>query len=326
MVVLEVKDVSRNDARGFRLDNINIQLKTSERLAIVGETGSGKSTLLKIIAGITNPDDGMVVFEGERVKRVPEEKLIPGHPGISYLSQYFELPKHLRIHQVLEYANELQEEDASQLFALCRIGHLLERRTDELSGGEQQRVALARLLIGAPHLLLLDEPFTNLDMSLKATLRQVLHDISSRLAITTVLVSHDPGDTLSWATRFIVLRDGRIVQEGDAYSVYYQPADEYVAGLFGTYNLLDDAQLEMLSPSDKRPGARLFIRPSQIGISHNPASGARATILSSQFFGNYYELRLLMNDARLVARSTSSGHRAGDEVFVFLEKRTPWHL
>ncbi|HEY8968242.1 MAG TPA: ATP-binding cassette domain-containing protein, partial [Puia sp.] len=143
------------------LGDVRMVLSKGWRMAVAGETGSGKTSLLKTIAGLM--PGGRVFFEGQRVLG-PLEKLIPGHPGIAYLSQQFELPQHLRIEQVLEYANELPEEEAQELFRVCQIDHLMKRKTHQLSGGERQRIALAKLLIAAPRLLLLDEPFSNLDM------------------------------------------------------------------------------------------------------------------------------------------------------------------
>src|SRR5690606_32752154 len=116
--------------------------------------------------------------------------------------------------------------------------HLLTRRTDELSGGERQRIALAKLLITSPQLLLLDEPFSNLDMMHRIVLKKVLKKISKQLSITCILVSHEPSDVLAWADKVIVIRNGIIVQKGTPKNIYTCPVDEYTAGLFGPYNFI----------------------------------------------------------------------------------------
>ena len=227
------------------LENIHFTLQKNQRLAIAGETGSGKSTLLKIIAGLAAPkpaantpeasaNQGAAFFEGVKVLP-PQERLIPGQPGIAYLSQHFELWHNYRVAEVLDYNNDLEPTDAQNLYRLCHIDHLLSRRTDQLSGGERQRIALARLLVRPPRLLLLDEPFSNLDMNHKRTLKAVLQNIAKAFGITTILVSHDPYDTLTWAEKIIVLKDSRIVQQGPPREVYTTPKDEYVAGLLGDY-------------------------------------------------------------------------------------------
>ncbi|HVV04925.1 MAG TPA: ABC transporter ATP-binding protein, partial [Puia sp.] len=257
------------------LGDVRMGLPKGWKMAVAGETGSGKTSLLKTIAGLM--PGGRVFFEGQRVLG-PLEKLIPGHPGIAYLSQQFELPQHLRIEQVLEYANELPEEEARELFRVCQIDHLMKRKTHQLSGGERQRIALAKLLIASPRLLLLDEPFSNLDMIHKEVLKSVIRDIGRKLDITCMLVSHDPLDTLSWADEILVLRDGKVVQQGPPMQVYQAPVDEYVAGLFGKYNLIDGR----------------IVRPEQIALFSTMQPGAlRGRIETVSFWGSFYETVVL---------------------------------
>ncbi|HYC87430.1 MAG TPA: ATP-binding cassette domain-containing protein, partial [Chryseosolibacter sp.] len=142
MVLLNVSGVSKNGTDGeMVLDHVSFRQQPLQKLAIAGETGSGKTTLLKIIAGLAQPDAGHVLFENARVAG-PDEKLVPGHPHIAYLSQHFELPKFLRVEQVLEYANNFVDDEAQTLFEICEISHLLQRKTADLSGGEAQRIAL----------------------------------------------------------------------------------------------------------------------------------------------------------------------------------------
>ncbi|RYG01675.1 MAG: ABC transporter ATP-binding protein [Chitinophagaceae bacterium] len=234
MEFLKVKGIGKKNERGFELKNISFTQARQHNIAIAGETGSGKTTLMKIIAGLVQPGSGDVFFEGEKVIG-PDYKLIPGHKGIVYLSQLFELPHFLRVEQVLEYANEWSEEKARRLFELCRITHLFKRRTDELSGGERQRIAIARLLIMDPKLFLLDEPFSNMDPANKDLLKNIIQDISIELKISFIMISHDPVDSLSWADEMIIMRDGEIIEKKTPYEVYNNPASEYTAGLFGKY-------------------------------------------------------------------------------------------
>ncbi|MDO6430765.1 ABC transporter ATP-binding protein [Flavitalea sp. BT771] len=286
------------------------------KLAVAGETGSGKTTLLKTIAGLAQPDKGEVLFEGRRVLG-PAEQLIPGHPGIAYLSQQFELPQHLRVEQVLEYANELPVEDAKVLFRLCRIDHLMKRKTHQLSGGERQRIALAKLLIGSPRLLLLDEPFSNLDMIHKEILKFVIRDIGQRLDITCILVSHDPLDTLSWADEILIMREGRIVQQGAPQEVYLRPETEYVAALLGKYNLLVAGN-----------GKQLFVRPEHFKVGKKAFPGAlRGVIRSITFWGSFYEIEILQEAGSvLIARVVENDLAAGDAVFILPPWDGVWYL
>src|SRR6201991_2798823 len=167
----------------LQVDGLNGRISFTQekgrKLAIAGETGSGKSTLLKMIAGLAEVRTGEVRFGGTRVLG-PLERLIPGQPGIAYLSQHFELWNNYRVEEVLSYANDLSVEEASALYEIVRIDHLLSRRTDQLSCGERQRIALSRLLVKPPRLLLLDEPFSNLDRTHKVILKEVIRDIGER--------------------------------------------------------------------------------------------------------------------------------------------------
>ncbi|HVW58386.1 MAG TPA: ABC transporter ATP-binding protein [Puia sp.] len=298
------------------LGGVNFTQAKGRKIAVAGETGSGKTTLLKTIAGLAQPGKGKVLFEGQRVLG-PAEKLVPGHPGVAYLSQQFELPQHLRIEQVLEYANELPEEDAMALFRVCRIDHLMKRRTSQLSGGERQRIALARLLIGAPRLLLLDEPYSNLDMIHKEIFKSVVRDIGKKLDITCILVSHDPMDALSWADEILVIRDGRTVQQAVPRKIYRQPSNEYVAALFGKYNLLEAGN-----------GKRLFVRPEQFKVGKKAFPAAmKGKVTAVSFWGGFYEVEVLSESGGvLIAQTMENGLAAGDAVFLLPPWDEVWYL
>jgi ABC-type Fe3+/spermidine/putrescine transport system ATPase subunit len=327
MNFLQVAGVSKREGKGFELQQISFNQPQFRQIAIAGETGSGKSTLLKLIAGWISPDAGEVRFEDVRILKIPEEKLIPGHPGISYLSQHFELPNFLTVEQVLSYANVLTDEEAATIYEVCHISHLLGRRTDQLSGGEKQRIALARLLITSPKLLLLDEPFSNLDMIHKNILKAVIRDLGSRLGITGILVSHDPQDTLSWADEIIVLKEGQIVQQGPPAQIYGQPVNEYVAGLFGKYNLVPAAKAAAFAalPGIHPGGKRLLIRPEHFSITA-ANEGLAGHVQQLLFFGSYYEMEVLLNGQLLTVRTKAPKAAPGDTIYLSLSPDQVWYL
>ena len=327
MFLVEVIGIEKKEERGNGLSNINFTQKKLEKIAIAGETGSGKSTLLKIIAGLGQPDGGKVLFEDKRVKG-PLEELIPGQKGIAYLSQDFALPHFLTVEQVLIYATPLpdalaeKDEVAKELYATCKIAHLLNRRTDQLSGGEKQRVALTKLLLTQPRLLLLDEPFSNLDMLHKSLLKSVINEISDRLNITCTLVSHDPLDSLSWADTILVMKDGAIVQHATPEEIYKQPINEYVAGLFGKYNLLPSSiSKALLGARDKTKGREgLFIRPENFVITKSQKDlSAKGIVQKVSFFGSYYEIEIKVEGVVITVQTQSQLYLLkGEGVFVSL--------
>ena len=328
MSLLRVSGISIQEKGDYTLQDISFSQEEFQNIAIAGETGAGKSTLLKIIAGLVQPDAGEVFFEDRKVIG-PLEKLVPGHPGISYLSQHFELPKSIRVEQVLKYANTLPDEEAEILYGICRINHLLPRRTDHLSGGEKQRIALAKLLISSPKLLLLDEPYSNLDAVHKNVLKFVIRDIGERLKITCILTSHDPLDTLSWADEVLVMKAGQVLQKGTPEQIYRQPVSEYVAALFGSYNLLLPAQAKAFSglPGIKLDGKQMLIRPENLRIVEKGKQALAGKVNNVTFYGSYYELDVFLPGDTTVTVKTAEGNIAkGDTLYISLSPDKVWYL
>jgi ABC-type sulfate/molybdate transport systems ATPase subunit len=317
MKFLDVLSVSKRGTDRHILKAVSLSQKRGEKIAVAGETGSGKSTLLKIVAGLAQADSGTVEFEEQKVPGAME-KLVPGHPRIAYLSQHFELQKFLRVEQVLEYANALSNEESSRLYRICQIDHLLGRKTDQLSGGERQRIALARNLVTRPGLLLLDEPFSNLDMPHKNTLKQVIEDISGELDISMILVSHDPADTLSWADRILVLKDGQVTQWATPYEIYRTPVDAYTAGLFGKFNTVEP-------PDTLRLGAEgfpSFIRPEDLRLVVDGYPGINVVVSDVRYFGSHYEIDVRWEKKACVVSMPGNSMRVGDKVVLQLAKAT----
>ena len=313
MTFLKVSGLRIRKEEGYALNDVSFSQARLQKIAIAGETGSGKSSLLKAIAGLNQPDEGEVLFNGEHVLGAGE-RLVPGHPAIGYLSQHFELPKSLRIEQVLQYANKVPDTVAHTLYDVCEITHVLSRKTDHLSGGERQRVALAKLLIGSPQLLLLDEPFTNLDMVHKTILKSVIDDIGHRLNITCMLVSHDPDDTLPWADEIIVMKDGRIVQKDTPQNIYRLPANAYAAGLFGTFNLLTPSQSSHMSGG---VGGPVIARPEDFCLSRTDNTGWGGEVREVRFLGSYREIVVALAENTLTVKVLAgSDFREGEKVYV----------
>lgn len=321
MSLLQVAHISKQIDSIVLLNDINFTQQPAQKIAIAGATGSGKTTLLKIIAGWMQPDSGEVLLDGVRIKG-PEEKLMPGHPRIAYLSQHFELLNHYRVAELLEMNQHLTDSEAEKIYAICRINHLLQRWTHQLSGGEKQRIALARLLVAAPQLLLLDEPYSNLDAIHTAILKMVVEDISARLTITCLLVSHDPVDILPWADELLLLQEGKLIQHGTPLEVYHQPANEYAAALLGNYTVLDAALVRAFSvlsgvPVDK---VNKYIRPGHFKIVANKKEGLKATVEKVHFMGDYCEVTACIAGNNILIHTTESHLKKGDTIYLSLYK------
>jgi ABC-type Fe3+/spermidine/putrescine transport system ATPase subunit len=326
MDILTVTNLSLSENGFSALQPISFTQKVGQRLALAGESGAGKSTLLQLVACLIQPTTGTVQANGSRV-RGPQDVLVPGHPGVAYLSQKSDLPQFLRVEQVLRYANKRPEAEAQGVYELCRIAHLMLRRTDQLSGGEQQRVALARLLLGAPQLLLLDEPFSNLDRTHKRLLQSTIEELGTRLGITCLLVSHDAADVLGWADEILVLHRGRLVQQGSPEQLYHQPVDEATAALFGDYTLLTGRARRALLPGRRfKKDTALLVRPEQLQLRPASDGGAVGTVRAVRFLGSYWEVEVVLMEQNVRVRMDTASLRPGDKTSVSLAAGTGWNI
>jgi ABC-type sugar transport system ATPase subunit len=317
MTLLEVQHISKQAGEKMIVNDISFKQEALQNIAIAGESGAGKTTLLKMISGHAQPTSGRIFFDSKRVIG-PEEKLLPGHKQIAYLSQDHDLLHNYRVEELIWFENQLSHKEAATLFEVCQVDHLLKRRTAELSGGEQQRIALCMLLTKCPKLLVLDEPFSNLDPVHKNILKTVIEDIGKRLQITCILTSHDPHDTLSWADEIIVMKDGKIIQQGAPETIYHNPVNEYVAGISGRYNLLKPDQAAWFGI--KANSESVIIRPERLNMSETASDGVKGTIEKITFFGSCYEAEILVNKIKIIVKTNLDNLKTGLEVWVRLQQ------
>jgi iron(III) transport system ATP-binding protein len=324
MVLLDVNGLGREEKSGFAVRDIHFLQEQYQQIAIVGETGSGKTSLLKMIAGLQQPDRGEILFKGIRVKG-PLEKLLPGHPGIAYLSQHFELRNNYRVEEELEARNLLTEKEAQAIYDVCRITHLLKRRTDQLSGGERQRIVLARLLTTSPSLLLLDEPFSNLDRHHTHIIKEVLKDLTEQWKISCIMVSHDAEDLLAWAHRVIVMREGQLIQDGTPETVYEKPVDAYTAALLGDFNLIEPGLSALLLPDlEALPAGKYrMLRPERISLTALDDSPVKAIVKEVQYCGSHYFV-LVEAGGQMLKVSTVQPLNKGDRFGLSLSPGHAW--
>ena len=317
MDLIEATHLTKRLSGRLAVDDVSFQLQHGSQMGLIGETGSGKSTLLKMIAGLLTVDKGGVTIDGERVLG-PDEKLLPGHPSIGYLSQFFELRNHYRVEEELDYSNLMDEGEALELFTLCKIDHLLPRWTSEVSGGERQRIVLAKKLIARPSLLLLDEPFSNLDLIHKNILKKVLLEVKNKLDLTIVIASHDPQDILSWADHVLVMRSGSIVDQGSPFVLYHQPASIYVASLLGPINIVSEHVAMRLGLTNRFSSAEFFLRPERIRINTVDAEGVDAGVMEIKFAGSFYLISVLILEEVVVVSTTCCEWKVGDKIKIMV--------
>lgn len=225
------------------LESITFGINENKITAIIGESGSGKSTLLKTIYGLIEPDSGEVRYKGWLVP-TPKDKLIPGHDAMKLVSQNFE---DLNIYAKVwdNIASQLSNTDlrykevrTTEMLEKLRIDHLAQHRVSDLSGGEKQRVAIARALINEPEVLLLDEPFNQVDAAFRDNLQQDICNIVKESNLTVLIVSHDPAEVLAMADNLLVLKNGKLIDQGSPMQVYYEPKHPYSATLLAKSNII----------------------------------------------------------------------------------------
>jgi iron(III) transport system ATP-binding protein len=326
---LQVANLTAKIADHTALENINFGLNAGEKLGIMGHTGSGKSTLLRAIAGLVQPNSGAVYLNGERIAG-PMEKLIPGHPKIAYLSQYFELRPNYFVHEQLEYANTLPSNDAKAIYDVCQIAHLLGRKTTELSGGERQRIALARLLTMQPQLLLLDEPFSHLDHEHRQVIKQVIESAAHRFNLACILVSHEPADVLPWANRMLIIEKGRLAADGSPMQLYHHPTTPSQALLLGEALLATPVQYALLSGqqwNNTEPNRLFVIRPEHLEINTHEGR-VEAVLVKASFMGSFWKLQLQATgfNQPIVAYSKNNDQIKGAKVFISANKQHFWEV
>ncbi len=237
MAQIELHQVSKAFAPGApALDRIDLVIAEGERLVVLGPSGSGKTTLLRLIAGLETPDAGTIRIGGRDMAGVP-----PHRRDVSMVFQNPALYPHLSVFENLAFglrargiARAERRRRVHAVAEMLGVGRLLDRRPAGLSGGERQRVALGRAVVREPRVLLLDEPFSNLDDPLRAALRGELVELHRRFGSTVVHVTHDQGEALSIGQRLAVVHEGRIMQVDTPEGIYERPAQRFVASFVGS--------------------------------------------------------------------------------------------
>ncbi|MER9297970.1 ABC transporter ATP-binding protein [Mesorhizobium sp. M0621] len=301
MSFLEISGLHKRYGPVAALAGVDLSVASGSRTAIVGPSGCGKTTLLRLIAGFEAPDQGRITLDGEVLAN--GGAAVPAHRrGIGVVAQDGALFPHLTIADNIGFGMARGEDKrAERIVELAYIVGLdkaiLKRRPHELSGGQQQRVALARAMAMKPRLMLLDEPFSALDTGLRASMRKAVAELLEVAGITTILVTHDQAEALSFASQVAVMRDGKFSQVGTPRDLYFKPKDRMIAEFLGDAIILPakisggfaNSPLGRIAvdTNDSRDVARIMLRPEQIALKRTSREGMSGT--SDMLFGEVTE-------------------------------------
>lgn len=266
---LKIENISKIFEKERGIKNISFQLEKGELVSFLGPSGCGKTTLLNIIGGFVKNDSGSIYLEGKDITEYPPEKR-----EIVTVFQNYALFPHMNVVENVKYGlkyrgynKEEQIKLAKEYLKIVGLEGYEKNSVGELSGGQQQRVALARALVLQPKILLLDEPFSNLDAKLKIAMREEIKELQKRLGISMIFVTHDQEEALSISDRIVVMSNGEIVQIGKPEEIYYSPKNRYVAEFIGKINFLEIGNK----------------RPEEIKMRRN--NSGDAIILNREFMG-----------------------------------------
>lgn len=320
------------------LENIDLTVRRGEIICLVGRSGCGKSTLLRIIAGVETPDAGSVMMNGREIAG-PTTFMEPEKRRIGFVFQDYALFPHLTVEQNVLFGLKGQPKAQARARAADMIEHvrltdLAKRYPHTLSGGEQQRVALARALAPKPDILLMDEPFSNLDRGLRDSVREETLGLLRELKTTAIMVTHDPEEALSAGDRVVLMQQGRIVQIGTGYEVHDHPVSRYAADFFCAFNKVEGTVRNghLATPVGDFPhmgafgeGSRAYayIRPSAISLADgNGGDGVSGRITHRVFMGEIEQVSVSVDGLAqaLRVRSMNRSPANADHVTLSIAK------
>ncbi|MCP1651600.1 ABC transporter ATP-binding protein [Pseudomonas nitroreducens] len=312
MSFLSVETLNKSYGTTTVFQDIDFAAERGEFVTLLGPSGCGKSTLLRCIAGLTPVDSGRILLDGEDI--VPKS---PQKRGIAMVFQSYALFPNMTVEQNVGFGLRMHKVAAAEsaqrvaeVLEMVELGPLASRYPHQLSGGQCQRVALARSLVTRPRLLLLDEPLSALDARIRKHLREQIRRIQQELKLTTVFVTHDQEEALTLSDRIVLMNAGRIVQSGDAETLYTAPQNAFAAGFIGNYNLLDAAQATTLL--DRPFRQQVAIRPESLRLSVEPGQGIPVRVLSHSLLGNVIRYRV---DASGVELTVDALNRSAERLY-----------
>lgn len=298
-MLLEINNLHFSHTKDKPLfNNLNIKFEEGKIIALAGESGCGKSTLLNLIYGLLDWESGEIIFNGTQLYG-PKGNLVPGEAEMKFVAQNFDLMPYSTVAEnVGKFISNIdlkkKKETVTELLEVVGLEEFADILPKYLSGGQQQRVAIARALSVLPKLLILDEPFSNLDFPRKIELREKLFRYVKEHHISLIISTHELQDIMPWLDQIVILQEGRLIQNESPEETYKNPYNTYVAKLFGEVNIFNENEISAFQLS------KFSYYPKEIIISEN---GFEAEVLESRFAGNHYWNKLKLKDKELVVYS-----------------------
>lgn len=287
--MLEIKNISFTYIENPVIKNVSFEITKGQNVAVIGESGCGKSTLLKLIYGLYDLDEGEIAYDNKPIFG-PKRNLVPGEDYIKYLAQDFDLMPYISVEEnVGKFLSNIYKDKkkarVQELLEMVEMAEFAKVKAKYLSGGQQQRVALARVLALEPEIILLDEPFSQIDSFRKNALRRNLFSYLKQKGITCIIATHDSTDALSFSDETIVMQNGKVLTKGNSKDLYENPTNKYVASLFGEVNELKLSQLIALDGVDEA----LLLYPHQLKVVDN---GMMQVVVKQCYFkGSHYLIK-----------------------------------
>ncbi|MEY2630298.1 MAG: Vitamin import ATP-binding protein BtuD [Bacteroidota bacterium] len=305
--MLQVQDISFSYLDQTTISNLSFQLEKGKNLAIIGESGCGKSTLLKLVYGLYDLDEGRIFWNDNEVLG-PKYHLIPGMEYMKYLAQDFDLMPFITVAEnVGKYLSniyaDVKQARIAELLEIVEMTEFATTKAKYLSGGQMQRVALARVLALEPEVLLLDEPFSHIDNFRKNSLRRKLFAYLKEKQITTIVATHDSSDVLSFADAVLVMQKGQIIASDSPENLYQNPTSKYIASLFGDVN-----EIEI-------NGNKQYVYPHQLQVVAE--SDWAVTVQQSYYKGSHYLVEAEI-DGQKIFFDSSKSFPSGTVVYLII--------
>jgi putative spermidine/putrescine transport system ATP-binding protein len=332
---LRIEGLTKRFGTTPAVDSVSLEIPRGDLLALLGPSGSGKTTTLRLLAGFETPDRGRILVEGENITN-----LAPAARHFGMVFQHYALFPHLDVGENVGFGLEAQRVSTAErarrvreALELVELGGLERRPVGALSGGQQQRVALARALAPAPRVLLLDEPLSNLDPSLRERTRRELRALIQRIGITTILVTHEQEEAFDLAEHIALLQRGRLEQLGTPETLYDRPRTPFVAGFIGRASALPvrviahgesvarvelpgGVQWEVTHPEPLEGGCVLYVRPEALRLAAPQAGLLSGTVVERRFLGAAALYTVRADDVSIEALGAPAAARVGERVSV----------